>query len=560
MDHIDWNENELETSTQVTQTSPRHETSSQGENHQTEEPKPKRTKLDETQSDVTSKSQSVSSCELQLSNSSILEISSQSYNFSNCTNPPQALEVTQLTNSQSQDFQSSPPEPLQESLALDTSVPHATEVFNQSSESQLSSNGSSFPPSFPFQPPEVDASSQSPNLSPPKPLCQNLDGRESAEDSFVADGLSDEDGLNGILSSVSLEDVKKLSDETKNKLSFLLGSCAHDKLRTLANENKLRSSRELTKISLSETKILCNLSSDLVHSFFEGCTQKFPRSNENEDVNATQLHTLAFESLLKVINPKTIGVGAVKKNLEIACSSSSAALSSFNPGGGIKVIKKLPLGNKLSNRKGSGLLVGDNAQRGINKIQRHSRLKMKREEANVKVVLHLVKYENEDDEKSELFKAEEISPAFNNWHPLFRPVSVDFLSIFKKRIKIAEEIGHKVISVILNNFLMEVFEDVKSGNGESSMSKLSRFSQMNTGNFPKICVKCHNHQEYNPSSPNICEQCHNNPTTYQTSEPNPYLRFGLDQGDFKPVKSMEQEPLDLNPSSYVKVINVQLLD
>ena len=170
----------------------------------------------------------------------------------------------------------------------------------------------------------------------------------------------------------------------------------------------------------------------------------------------------------------------------------------------------------------------------------------------------MVKYENETDEKNELFKNEELSPSFNDWHPLFRPVSVDFLSVFKRRVKIADDVGQKVIRVVLDKFLSEVFEDVKCGKGESSMSKLYRLSQVNSGNFPKICNKCHYIQEYEPNSHNTCKQCHYNPTVYENGEPNPYLRFGLDQGDFKPVKSIEQEPLDLNPSSYDSL--VELLD
>ena len=198
---------------------------------------------------------------------------------------------------------------------------------------------------------------------------------------------------------------------------------------------------------------------------------------------------------------------------------------------------------------GCGLVVADNAQRGIGKIQKHNRLKWNRAEAAVSVQTHLVVYENSEDKESLLFKNSDMGPDCTDFHPLFRPVSSDFLHIFKIRLKIDEEVGHKVCSVILTNLLGEVIKDVECGKGVSSLSLLQRLSETSSGKLPKVCTKCHTKQDYNENTQNICS-CGNNPSVYTTGETNPYLKFGLTHGEFKPIHSFELEPIDLNPSSY----------
>ena len=214
------------------------------------------------------------------------------------------------------------------------------------------------------------------------------------------------------------------------------------------------------------------------------------------------------------------------------------------------------MGEKLPLRTGCGLTVGDNSQRGIGKLQKHSRLKYKRDEASVKVVLHLVAYENETDGTNLLFKNKGIIPSESDWHPLFRPVNLDFMWVFKLRIKQDEKAGKKVINVVLGQFLSEVFSDVKAGHGQSSISKLFRLNQVNSGEIPKICPKCHFVQEYNTDSDNSCNCCDYNPSIYISSESNPYMRFGLNPGTFDPVKSFELEPQNVNPSSYDSLVKM----
>ena len=300
--------------------------------------------------------------------------------------------------------------------------------------------------------------------------------------------------------------------------------------------------------------LTCN-NCEIVNSFFEGCTKKYPRAAE-DDEKIAPLHNAAFEALLKSINSKTIGIGSLKQNLTTVCTSSGANLTNLNAGGGKGVIKTLPLGEKLPLRKGSGLTVADNSQRGIGKLQRHSRLKYRRDETPVHVVTHVVNYENKTDEIDPLFKNKDVKPSENDYHPLFRPVSVDFLWVFKARIKQDENTGKKVINVVLAQFLREVYNDVKAGDGQSSISKLHRLNQINSGEMPKVCSRCHFVQDYKVDSDNSCNQCEYNPSIYTSSESNPYLRFGLASGNFQPVKSFELEPLDLNPSSYKSLISM----
>ena len=102
------------------------------------------------------------------------------------------------------------------------------------------------------------------------------------------------------------------------------------------------------------------------------------------------------------------------------------------------------------------LYFDDFPQRGINKLQKHSQLRYNRPEAAVEVLCHCVVYENDHDLDDQVFKDGKIAPSANDWHPLFRPVSEDFFRIFKKRIKLDEDLGQKVIWTILNQFLTEV--------------------------------------------------------------------------------------------------------
>ena len=485
------------------------------------------------------------------------------------SHPPTPLDVSGLV-----------PSPLELSSRVPTPLDGLTlppTPMDRSSLSLTSMDGSSLPPTpmdgSSIPPTPTDGSIHPPNFleisnssfspcqiqkiaNPPKPLYQykgegvkNIIGKSSLDDEKL--------DLNEILSNVTLAEIESLNNEVKTKMAFLLGSSAFEEMRILANTFKLRESRKLDKLTLTPKEILetCNIC-DIAHSFFEGITRKSPRTNEEEDNdNIAQLHNSAFESLLKSINSKTIGIGSLKNHLDTVCASANANFTHFSAGGGKNVIKTLPLGDKLPLRKGSGLIVGDNSQFGIGKLQKHSRLKYGRSEANVKVVLHLVSYENESDEENVVFKSNEVAPFANDWHPLFRPVSLDFLAVFKMRIKMDEEIGHKVINVILGQFLSEMLADVKCGEGESTISKLFRLNQVNAGEIPKVCTQCHFVQNYKPDSDNSCQKCDYNPTVYKSSE-SPYSRFGLSPGKFEPVKSYEQEPLDINPSSYVSLMEM----
>ena len=351
------------------------------------------------------------------------------------------------------------------------------------------------------------------------------------------------------LESMTESDFHSLDSSLKHKLAYFLGVSAYQDLKCVAKNLTSKDSRSIENIVMSDEFILNNIViCEILHLFFEGITQKFPRSND-EHYKFAGLHVQACESLIKCVNSKAIGIGSLKKNMQVQLKTSKSTL---DPGGTRKIIKNLPLGEEIPLREGSGLLVGDNAQRGIGKIQKHSRLKWKRSEACVSVQTHLVVYENQEDKESTLFKREDIGPSSTDFHPLFRPVSDDFLRIIKLRLKKDEDLGYKIISSIFSTYLIEVIDDVKAGKGTSSISKLNRFYDTNCGMDPKVCVKCHVIQDYKPDSQNICAQCSNNPTVYAGSDNdlNPYLRFGLNHGSFKSVKSFEQEPMDLNPSSF----------
>ena len=197
---------------------------------------------------------------------------------------------------------------------------------------------------------------------PPKPLYQFKGKRNILEGETATVNLSE------LLTSVTLEEINSLSSDLKCKLAYLIGTSAFDEMRSLASDFHLKTSRNILTLTMTPKEILqtCN-TCDVVHSFFEGITKKSPRFNE-DDENISLFHNSAFESLLKSINSKTIGIGSLQQNLEAVCASSSTNLTQLNAGGGKGVLKNLPLGDKLTLRTGSGLLVGDNAQRNLIKF------------------------------------------------------------------------------------------------------------------------------------------------------------------------------------------------
>ena len=94
---------------------------------------------------------------------------------------------------------------------------------------------------------------------------------------------------------------------------------------------------------LSQNTILNNvLDSETVHGFFEGVTQKKPRSDDEDCASVASLHIEAFESLLKCVNSKAVGLGSIIKDLHVKCDAS---VTSLRPGGGRQVIRNLPMGD-----------------------------------------------------------------------------------------------------------------------------------------------------------------------------------------------------------------------
>ena len=221
---------------------------------------------------------------------------------------------------------------------------------------------------------------------------------------------------------VTIDQFNNFDVATRAHIAHIVGASIHEDLKSIAQKNMYKSSRNLDKINMTNLEILKSYDCEILIQFIEGATQKYPRANDNDlsDENVASLQNATIENILKCINSKTIGISTLKQNLTLACDSSSAALAPLNPGGGRKVIKTLPIGENLSVRTGSGLLAADNAQRGVGKLQKHSRLKLYRPETPVYVGTHLVIYENCDDPNSELFKNEGIQPSQNDWHPLFR--------------------------------------------------------------------------------------------------------------------------------------------
>ena len=118
---------------------------------------------------------------------------------------------------------------------------------------------------------------------------------------------------------LSVQDFQALDIGTKMKIAYLLGSSVNEELKNVAKKLTSKQSRGVEKLMLPDEIILKNvLKSEVVHQFFEGATQKKPRSDDEDCSNYAGLHITAFESLLKCVNSKAIGLGALKKKIPIS--------------------------------------------------------------------------------------------------------------------------------------------------------------------------------------------------------------------------------------------------
>ena len=192
--------------------------------------------------------------------------------------------------------------------------------------------------------------------------------------------------------------------------------------------------------------------------------------------------------------------------------------------------------------------LSDNAQRGCSKFQHFSFGKLDRS-TPVHVSTHNIRVESTtDQDDNSIFEDENISPYHHQFHPIFRPVSSDFLQIVEERVKSDEMNGDLARNTILEKWLKELSEDRNVGKGVTSFEKIEK--RLNFGKSLRsiICQKCHTESAYDIKSHNICPTCQNNPTYFTESELGPYRKFQFPEKGPNTVLVREQEPLPINPS------------
>ena len=203
----------------------------------------------------------------------------------------------------------------------------------------------------------------------------------------------------------------------------------------------------------------------------------------------------------------------------------------------------IPMTNK-------GALVSDNSQKGAGKFQHFGFGKLDRS-TPVFVSTHNIRVESvHDDNDNEIFEDENISPFNHQFHPLFRPVSSEFIKVVEERIKADEINGQLAVNTILQNWIDEIIEDKKVGNGLTSFEKISERFNFGSSSRIIICQKCHTELKYDVNSQNNCpvKSCQNNPTFYTESELGPYRKYKFPEKGPNTVIVKEQEPIGLNPS------------
>ena len=112
--------------------------------------------------------------------------------------------------------------------------------------------------------------------------------------------------------------------------------------------------------------------------------------------------------------------------------------------------------------------MSDNAQRGKGKYQHFGHGKLDRS-APVSVCTHHIRLESlGDNDDNSIFKDPINCPSNHEHHPVFRPVSPDFLPVVKARIEGDAKYGRRAADRILQTWIDELQRDRDVGGGKTS--------------------------------------------------------------------------------------------
>ena len=112
--------------------------------------------------------------------------------------------------------------------------------------------------------------------------------------------------------------------------------------------------------------------------------------------------------------------------------------------------------------------------------------------APVYVCTHNVRAQSvNDSDDNAIFLDPLVSPANNEFHPLFRPVSEEFLNVVHERLEMDEKVGFRAMNNILQTWINEVDENRKIGGGVTSFEKLSGLINFGDKVRKIVCNQCH---------------------------------------------------------------------
>ena len=368
----------------------------------------------------------------------------------------------------------------------------------------------------------------------------------------------DKDILENMINSMTT--FAGLKEETLLKIVKLLGQQLSVEIKSEANYYRLKRSREdnenifWTPEEKLDKEYLC----EKLHVFFESVTGKSGRNPGPQRHKIACIQATFYDSLLKGANLKTLCPYGLSKSREIFLKNPSRQILKENLGGSYTFLNSdsQMMHSAPIQDPGKGPVISDNAQRGTGKFQHHAYGKLDRS-VPLYVCTHNIRAESiNDDDDNTIFNDPLVSPSNNEFHPLFRPVSEDFLEVVCERQGNDEREGLKGLNTILQSWIDEVDKDRKIGNGVTSFEILSE--QMNFGDNVRkvICSNCHTIYEFQINSKNICSDCGTNPTFYDDTELGPYKQYEFPTSDPNTVIARELEPIPINPNGRTNLLKL----
>ena len=375
-------------------------------------------------------------------------------------------------------------------------------------------------------------------------LCSKLEKLSSVDRNHV---------LGLLISKCEKDDLKQLKESEINHLSKVFGEYCREKIKSEADTFRFKRSREDS--DSSSVEILSNkLKIEQIHIFFESATGKTGRSKHNKQEKVANYQATFYECLLKAANLNTLGPYCLNKANKMKLQVQSKVIFENQIGGSFTFHQTnnptvpLPMTFK-------GPLISDNAQRGSGKFQHFNFGKLDRS-TPIFVSTHNIRAESVSDfNDNEIFEDERVAPYNNQFHPIFRPVSPEFLKVVEERLQRDENNGLLAANTVLEKWLDEIIEDKKAGKGITSHEKICQKLNFGSSQRVIICQKCHFELEYDKNSQNVCPRCQNNPTFY-TDDLGPYRKYKFPEKGPNTVVIKEQEPIALNPSGRQNLIKL----